>query len=187
MCDFHDDGEWRVFHLLVWNRGKATARGCRGKITIAPLFPLAITGAGLVTERSITSGSSAALDDVGLPWARADKPVEISIHPGSFERLEIGRARSRSPMENSDFTIPTELGYSPPRVVFSGPGCEYMARITAENAEPTIVYGRMLWSELNPTVEISLGPTQQFVLPPSLVQQPWWKRIFRLRPRKSPA
>ena len=79
-------------------------------------------------------------------------------------------------MEESDFTIPMQIGYEMPLAVFSGPGYEFLARVGSDNAEPVLAFGRILWSELNPTMEPSAEVTPAFRLPPSLKQKPWWKR-----------
>ena len=179
-CDFHDDGEWRIFYLIVWNRGKTTARACVGQLSIAPLNQIHITSSGLATEETIRTGSSAALNNVGTYWSRGDKPIEIAIHPGQSQRLVIGRARSRSPMEHSNFTIPTELGFEPARIVFSGRGYEFVGRVGSDNADPVLAFGRVLWSELNPTIELSDGVTDLFKLPPHLMRKPRWRRWARL-------
>ncbi len=56
-------------------------------------------------------------------------------------------------MESSDFTIPSRAGYEPAHAVFSGPGYQFVARVTADNAEAAVAFGQMLWDALNPTVE----------------------------------
>jgi len=178
-CVFHDDGTWREHYITVRNRGKTTARACVGQITIAPQNPFHVKPDGIVNEDSIRSGSSAPLDDVGLFWYRADKPLEITIHPGQAQRLVIGRARSRSPIELSDFTIPTGLGYEPPQVIFSGPGYEFIARVGSDNADTILAFGRVLWSELNPAMELSEGVTEAFRMP-NIPKKRW----FGLRKRR---
>ena len=180
-CDFHDGGTWREFYIIVKNFGKTTARACVGQLTIAPLKPFKVKSSGLVNENTIRAGSSASLDNISTYWARADKPMEIAIHPGQAQRLVIARARSRSPRESSDFTIPTVFGYKPPQIVFSGAGFEYLVSIGSDNADPIFAFGRVLWSELGPTIELSDEITQAFQLPPipSL-----WRRKFKFKYRR---
>jgi hypothetical protein len=163
--DYLDDGEWRTVYLLVRNTGAATAKACRGKLTIAPLSPFQVKEGGIVKAAAVRSGSAAALNDVELPWAETYRS-ETSIHPGEVERLEIGRARIRSPQNQVDFTIPTGDGYNPPRIIFVGPGCEYLIRVVGENAPAVMVFGRWVWDRLNPTIEMSEGPTEAFRPPP---------------------
>lgn len=174
-CDYHDDGTWREHYIIVRNRGKTTARTCVGQITVAPRNPFQVKPGGIVTEDSIRSHSSASLNDIGLFWYRADKPLEIAIHPEQAQRLVIGRSRSRSSVGNVDFTIPTGLGYEPPQVVFSGPGYEFIARIGSDNAKPTLAFGQILWSELNPAMELSEEVTSAFRI--SNVSKMRWKRL----------
>jgi hypothetical protein len=174
-CDFHDEGgNWRVFRLVVTNRGGRPARGVIGQLSVVPLPPVRVASSGLITEQTFWAGGS-SLNDVPLFWFLPDRPSELVMLRGVPQRLEIGRARVHSSLMEVAFTIPSLQRYEPPLIVFSGTGFAFLVRVGAENARVAHKTGYVRWSEFNSTMELSERIIPEFKLPPSVALPRRWQ------------
>lgn len=178
-CEYHDDGHTRYFYLTVRNFGRTTARACVPQLTIHLKDWDTVRDGSLVNPASIAGHGTAGLNNVATCWQRADHPIEITIHPGQSQRLELASATSHPGQgEGWIFALPTELGYKQRRIVFGGGGFEYIARVGSDNANPVYAFGQVLTAGRHPpTLELSAGPTAAFGwIPPKMTLG---RRIWR--------
>jgi hypothetical protein len=108
-------------------------------------------------------------------WQRADRSVEIDIHPRQAQRLELAlgqiQCEAGLPAPSTDpselfttFAIPSEAGYPLARFRFRGKGFQFLVRVGADNAEPVHQWGQILAAlPAQPSVELSdAEPTNPF-------------------------
>lgn len=164
-CEYHDDGQQRFFYLTVTNRGRITARACVPQLTLHLKTWDKVLPGGYFNQSSIDGHGSAGLNNIATVWQRSDRPMEVSIHPGQSQRIEVAAVR----IANGEwiFTIPSEAGYDRPHMRFGGVGFEYIARVGSDNAKPVLCFGQVLNAGAHPpTIEISSQPTASFAWKP---------------------
>jgi hypothetical protein len=143
-----------IFRVEVANRGRSTARECVAQMSVAPLPPATIWVGGDVTPAAYASGAS-SLAGVHAYWSAPSTPWQMAIHQGFTQHVQIVRCKSSGPMDRSEFTIQTDVGYEDPLIVFSSPGLAFSLKIGADNASYVAMSGYVRWGEQGPTIELT--------------------------------
>jgi hypothetical protein len=145
-----------IFRVEVANRGRSTARECVAQMIVAPLPPVTIWVGGDVTPAAYASGAS-SLAGVHAYWSAPSTPWQMEIHKGFTQHVQVVRCKSGGPMDRSQFTIQTDVGYDDPLIVFSAPGLAFLMKIGADNASYVETSGYVRWGEQGPSIELSEG------------------------------
>lgn len=145
-----------IFRVEVSNRGRSTARECVAQMYVAPLPPATIWVGGDVTPAAFASGAS-SLAGVHAYWSAPSTPWEMAIHKGFTQHVQVVRCKSGGPMDRSNFTIQTDVGYEDPLMVFSSPGLAFSLKVGADNASYVATSGYVRWGEKGPTIELTDG------------------------------
>ncbi len=151
-----DVPDWTIFRVEVANHGRSTARDCVAQMFIAPLPPVTILVGGDVTPAAYASDAS-SLAGVHAYWSAPSTPWEMEIHKGFTQHVQVVRCKSGGPMDRSQFTIQTDVGYQDPLIVFSAPGLAFLLKIGADNASYVSTSGYVRWSNEGPTIELLEG------------------------------